>query len=189
MIHTRSQISKPGAFSLVCQWVRISSQEHVSISTPNNIDLQSHPNFWKYHCFFIILLIRENSQLLHLFNCLRRIHHYKLQDKCKYIYKSLMTLIPSKWKRTIMFCNLRVCQHVFPRKQKFFKIFVYITDCIHLKNGFSKWFTKSIFFERLSPKKVHSQSIKSRCTTKITSQVTQLRHKTSKKKIGLFVRT
>jgi hypothetical protein len=96
MIHTRSQISKLGAFSLVCQWVRISSQEHVSISTPNNIDLQSHPNFSKYHCFFIILLIRENSQSLHLFNCLRRIQHYKLQEKCKYIYKGLMTLIPSK---------------------------------------------------------------------------------------------
>jgi hypothetical protein len=47
MIQTRSQISKLGAFSLVCQWVRISSLEHVSIITPNNIDLQSHPNFSK----------------------------------------------------------------------------------------------------------------------------------------------
>ena len=104
----------------------------------------------------------------------RRIQPYKLQEKCKYVYKGLMTLIPSKWKRTVLFCNLRVCQHVFPRKQKFLKIFVYITDHIHLKNEFSKWFTKSIFFifERLSPKKVYSQSIKSRYTTEITSQVT-----------------
>jgi hypothetical protein len=52
MIHTRSQISKLGAFSLVCQWVKISSQEHVSISTPNNIDLQSHPNFSKISLLF-----------------------------------------------------------------------------------------------------------------------------------------
>ena len=102
--------------------------------------------FQKYHCFFVILLIRENSQSLHLFNCLRRIQPYKLQEKCKYVYKGLMTLIPSKWKRTVLFCNLRVCQHVFPRKQKFLKIVVYIMDCIHLKkNEFSKWFTKSIF--------------------------------------------
>jgi hypothetical protein len=34
MIQTRSQISKWGAFSLVCQWVRVSSQEHVSIIAP-----------------------------------------------------------------------------------------------------------------------------------------------------------
>ena len=148
MIQTISQISKLGAFSLVCQEVRISSQEHVSIITPKNIDLQSYPNFSKkYHCFFIILLIRENSQSVHLFNCLRRIQPYKLQEKWKYVYKGLMTLIPSKWKRTVLFCNLRVCQHVFPRKQKFLKIFVYITNCIHLKKNdeFSKWFTKSIF--------------------------------------------
>ena len=46
-------------------------------------------------------------------------------------------------------------------------------------------------FERLSPKEVHNQGIKSRYTTEITSQVTQLRHKTSKnnKIFGLFVRT
>jgi hypothetical protein len=120
MIQTRSQISKLGAFSLVCQWVRVSSQEHVSIFIPNNIDLQNHPNFSKqYHCFFIISLIRENSQSLHLFNCLRRIQPYKLQEKCKYVYTSLMTLIPSKWKRTVLFCNLRVCQHVFPRNKSF----------------------------------------------------------------------
>ena len=28
-----------------------------------------------------------------------------------------MTLIPSKWKRTVLFCNFKVCQHVFPRKK------------------------------------------------------------------------
>ena len=89
-------ISKLGAFSLVCQWVRISSLKHVSIITPNNIDLQSHPSFSKISLLFHILLIRENSQSLHLFNCLRRIQPYKLQEKCKYIYKGLMTLIPSK---------------------------------------------------------------------------------------------
>jgi hypothetical protein len=52
MIHTRSHISKLGAFSLVCQLVRISSQKHVSIITPNNIDLQSHPNFSKISLLF-----------------------------------------------------------------------------------------------------------------------------------------
>ena len=78
MIQTRSQISKLGAFSLVCQWVRISSLKHVSIITPNNIDLQSHPSFSKISLLFHILLVRENSQSLHLFNCLRRIQPYKL---------------------------------------------------------------------------------------------------------------
>ena len=146
MIQTISQISKLGAFFLVCQEVRISSQEHVSIITPKNIDLQSYPNFSKNiiafssFCWFGKTLNHFISSI-----AFRRIQPYKLQEKCKYVYKGLMTLIPSKWKRTVLFCNLRVCQHVFPRKQKFLKIFVYITNCIHLKNEFSKWFTKSIF--------------------------------------------
>ena len=42
-------------------------------------------------------------------------------------------------------------------------------------------------FERPSPKKVYSQSIKLRYTTEITSQVTQLRHKTSKNNKKIWI--
>ena len=84
--------------------------------------------FQKYYRFFIVLLIWENSQSLHLFNCFQKIRPYKFKVKSEYVYKGLMTLIPSKWKRTVLFCNLKVCQHVFPRKQKFIKILIYTNE-------------------------------------------------------------
>jgi hypothetical protein len=64
------------------------------------------------------------------------------------VYKGLMTLIPLKWKRTVLYCNLGFVKHVFPRKQCFLKILIYITDYIHLKKkkkGFQNGLEKSIF--------------------------------------------
>ena len=60
-----------------------------------------------------------------------------------------MTLIPLKWKRTVLLCNLWFVKHVSLRKQCFLKILVYTTDCIHLKkkkkNSFQNGLEKSIF--------------------------------------------
>ena len=107
---------------------------------------KSHPKPFKGHYSFIILLIQENFQSLHLFNCLYRIWPCKLKVKGESVYKGLMTLIPLKWKRTVLFCNLRFVKHVSPRKQCFLKILFYTTDCIHLKNmSFQNGLEKSIF--------------------------------------------
>ena len=62
------------------------------------------------------------------------------------VFIRFMTLIPLKWKRTVLFCNLRFVKHVSPRKQCFLKILFYTTDCIHLKNmSFQNGLEKSIF--------------------------------------------
>ena len=121
-------------------------------------------NLSKGHCSFLIPLIQENSQSFHLFNCLQRIWPYKLKVKGKSVYKSLMTLIPLKWKRTVLFCNLGLVKHVYPRKQCFLKILIYTTDWIHLK--------KKVFSKRF--RKIHLFILeKLRYTTEITSQGTQ----------------
>ena len=79
-----------------------------------------------------------------------------------------MTLIPLKWKRTVLFRNLGFAKHVFPRKQCFLKILIYITDYIHFKKKkkkISKWF-----------RKIHLFILeKSRYTTEITNQGTEPR--------------
>ena len=134
MIHTRSHVFETKGIRSCFSIDQIFKLKGTPPSLPLAILIRKAiQNLSKGHCSFIIPLIQENSQSFHLFNCLQRIRPYKLKVKGENVYKGLMTLIPSKWKRTVLLCNLWLVKHVSLRKQCFLKILVYTTDCIHLK--------------------------------------------------------
>ena len=151
MTHTRSHVFETKGICPRFSIVQIFKLKGTPQSLPLTILISKViQNLSKGHCSFIIPLIQENSQSFHLLNCLQRIRLYKLKVKGENVYKGLMTLIPLKWKRMVLLCNLWFVKHVSLGKQCFLKILVYTMDCIHLKKKkkteFSKWFRKIHLF-------------------------------------------